>query len=333
MKKWFIGYIFLLFSMYLYGKNIQILNVSYDPTREFYEEYNKMFSIYYNKKTGSNIIIRQSHGGSGTQAMSVINGIKADVVTLALASDINTISKHGRIKKNWIKRFPNHSSPYNSTIVFLVRKGNPKNIQDWNDLIKSNISIITPNPKSSGGARWNYLAAWGYALLKNKNNNEKAKEFVRDIFKNVEVQDSGSRGATNTFFERGIGDVLISWENEAYFFLEKLGKKNYEIITPSISILTEPVVTVVDKIVDIRNTRKISNDYLQYLYSKEAQKIAEKYFYRSFNLNISKRSPKIIFPPIKFFTIHNIFQGWESAQKIHFSEGGTYDQIMMQLIK
>lgn len=312
------------------SKTFQLLNVSYDPTRELYEEYNKAFTKYYKKKTGDLVTVRQSHGGSSKQATSVINGIKADVVTLALAYDINSIAKSKRITKNWIKILPNNSAPYTSTIVFLVRKGNPKNIRDWPDLTKNKISVITPNPKSSGGARWNYLAAWGYSLETNKNNKEKAKEFVKKIFKNVIVQDFGSRSATNTFFERGIGDVLISWENEAYFALNKLGNNNFELVTPSISILAEPSITLVDKIVDRKKSRNIAYDYLNYLYSLIGQEIIAKNYYRPRNSIIAKKYSNK-FHELKLFTIDNKFHGWNNAQKEHFSEGGSYDKIMQEI--
>jgi sulfate transport system substrate-binding protein len=273
------------------------------------------------------VVIRQSHGGSGKQATSVINGIKADVVTLALASDVDAIAERGRIDKNWIKRLPDNSAPYTSTIVFLVRKGNPKQIHDWPDLIKPGVSVITPNPKTSGGARWNYLAAWGWALDQNKGDQAKAQDYVKALFKNVEVQDSGARGATNTFVERGIGDVLIAWENEAYLAVNKLGKDQFEIVTPSESILAEPTVSVVDKVVDERDTRKVADEYLKYLYSTEGQDIAAQNFYRPRDAAVAKKYAST-FQPVKLFTIDNKFGGWMQAQKTHFAEGGTYDQVM-----
>ena len=257
MNKWSVGLAVLLASTSVLAKDIQLLNVSYDPTRELYEQYNKAFSAHYKQETGDNLVIRQSHGGSGKQATSVINGIRADVVTLALASDVDAIAERGRIDKAWMKRLPENSAPYTSTIVFLVRKGNPKQIHDWPDLLKPGVSVITPNPKTSGGARWNYLAAWGYALDQNKGDQTKAQAFVKSLFKNVEVQDSGARGATNTFVERGIGDVLIAWENEAYLAVNKLGKDQFEIVTPSESILAEPTVSVVDRVVDERTRGKL----------------------------------------------------------------------------
>lgn len=327
MKKWHVGLALLLVSGSTLAKDIQLLNVSYDPTREFYEQYNKAFSAHYKQETGDNVVIRQSHGGSGKQATSVINGIKADVVTLALQSDVDAISNSGRINPGWIKKLPDNSAPYTSTIVFLVRKGNPKNIHDWNDLIKPGISIITPNPKTSGGARWNYLAAWGYALDHNNGSQEKAQAFVKALFKNVTVQDSGARGATNTFAERGLGDVLLAWENEAYLAKNKLKDQQFEIITPSESILAEPTVAVVDKVVDERGTRKVAEDYLKYLYSPVGQKIAAENYYRPRDPAVAKEFSNE-FKPIKLFTVDGKFGGWTAAQKTHFSDGGTYDQIM-----
>lgn len=327
MKKWHVGLALLMVSGSTLAKDIQLLNVSYDPTREFYEQYNKAFSAHYKQETGDNVIIRQSHGGSGKQATSVINGIRADVVTLALESDVDAIAHSGRINPGWIKELPDNSAPYTSTIVFLVRKGNPKNIHDWNDLIKPGVSVITPNPKTSGGARWNYLAAWGYALDHNDGSQQKAQEFVKALFKNVTVQDSGARGATNTFAERGIGDVLIAWENEAYLAKNKLKDQQFEIITPSESILAEPTVAVVDKVVDERGTRQVAEDYLKYLYSPEGQKIAAENYYRPRDPEVAKEFANE-FKPVKLFTIDNKFGGWTAAQKTHFSDGGTYDQIM-----
>ncbi|MFS2225248.1 sulfate ABC transporter substrate-binding protein [Pantoea sp. B65] len=327
MNKWSVGFTLLLASTSVLAKDIQLLNVSYDPTRELYEQYNKAFSAHYKQETGDNVVIRQSHGGSGKQATSVINGIKADVVTLALASDVDAIAERGRIDKNWIKRLPDNSAPYTSTIVFLVHKGNPKQIHDWPDLIKPGVSVITPNPKTSGGARWNYLAAWGYALDKNHGDQAKAQEFVKDLFKNVEVQDSGARGATNTFVERGIGDVLIAWENEAYLAVNKLGKDKFEIVTPSESILAEPTVSVVDKVVDERDSRKVADEYLKYLYSPEGQEIAAQNYYRPRDAAVAKKYAAT-FQPVNLFTIDGKFGGWTVAQKTHFSEGGSYDQVM-----
>ncbi|MCZ0853363.1 sulfate ABC transporter substrate-binding protein, partial [Brevibacillus laterosporus] len=275
-------------------------------TREFYEQYNKAFSAHYKQETGDNVIIRQSHGGSGKQATSVINGIRADVVTLALESDVDAIANSGRINPGWIKKLPDNSAPYTSTIVFLVRKGNPKNIHDWNDLIKPGVSVITPNPKTSGGARWNYLAAWGYALDHNDGSPQKAQDFVKALFKNVTVQDSGARGATNNFAERGIGAVLIAWENEANLAKNKLKDQQFEIITPSESILAEPTVAVVDKVVDERGTRQVAEDYLKYLYSPEGQKIAAENYYRPRDPAVAKEFANE-FKPVKLFTIDNKF--------------------------
>ena len=326
MNKWGVGLTLLLASTSVLAKDIQLLNVSYDPTRELYEQYNKAFSAHWKQQTGDDVTIRQSHGGSGKQATSVINGIDADVVTLALAYDVDAIAERGRIDKAWIKRLPDNSAPYTSTIVFLVRKGNPKNIHDWNDLIKPGVSIITPNPKSSGGARWNYLAAWGYALDKNNGSQEKAQEFVKALYKNVEVLDSGARGATNTFVERGIGDVLIAWENEALLATQELGKDKFEIVTPSESILAEPTVSVVDKVVDKKGTRDVAQAYLQYLYSPEGQDIVAHNFYRPRDAQVAKKYQNE-FPSLKLFTIDDKFGGWTQAQKVHFSNGGTFDQI------
>jgi len=326
MRKWGVGLALLLVATGAIAKDVQILNVSYDPTREFYEQYNKAFSKYWQGKTGDTVTVRQSHGGSGKQATSVINGIEADVVTLALAYDVDAIAERGRIDKNWIKRLPDNSAPYTSTIVFLVKKGNPKQIHDWNDLIKPGVSIITPNPKTSGGARWNYLAAWGYALHHNNNDKAKAQEFLKALFKNVEVLDSGARGATNTFVERGIGDVLIAWENEALLATKDLGSDKFEIVTPSESILAEPTVSVVDKVVDKRGTREVADAYLKYLYSTEGQTIAAENYYRPRDPTVEKKFAAE-FPKLKLFTIDQVAGTWAEAQKDHFSTGGIFDQI------
>jgi sulfate transport system substrate-binding protein len=326
MNKWGVGLTLLLASGGVLAKDIQLLNVSYDPTRELYDEYNKAFSAHWKQQTGDNVTVRQSHGGSGKQATSVINGIEADVVTLALAYDIDAIAERGRVDKDWIKRLPNNSAPYTSTIVFLVRKGNPKQIQDWNDLVKPGVSVITPNPKSSGGARWNYLAAWGYALHHNNNDPVKAQEFVKNLFANVEVLDSGARGSTSTFVERGIGDVLIAWENEALLATRELGKDKFEIITPSESILAEPTVSVVDKVVDKKGTQEVAEAYLKYLYSPEGQEIAAKNYYRPRLPDVAAKYEGT-FPKLKLYTIDEEFGGWAKAQKEHFSNGGTFDQI------
>lgn len=327
MNKWSVGLILLLASGRVLAKDIQLLNVSYDPTREFYEQYNQAFSDHYKQTTGDHIIIRQSHGGSGKQATSVINGIRADVVTLALASDVDAIAERGRINKNWIKRLPNNAAPYTSTVVFLVRKGNPKQIHDWPDLIKPGVSVITPNPKTSGGARWNYLAAWGWALDQYQGNQLQAQRYVKALFKNVEVQDSGARGATNTFVERGLGDILLAWENEAYLAVNKLGGDKFEIVTPRESILAEPTVAVVDKVVDERDSRKVAEEYLHYLYSPTGQTIAAENYYRPRDSEVLKNFATV-FAPVRLFTIDDKFGGWTQAQKVHFSDGGTYDQIM-----
>ncbi|ABS46704.1 MULTISPECIES: sulfate ABC transporter substrate-binding protein [Yersinia pseudotuberculosis complex] len=326
MRKWGVGLSLLVLASGAMAKDIQLLNVSYDPTREFYQEYNQAFSKYWQQQTGDKVTVRQSHGGSGKQATSVINGIEADVVTLALAYDVDAIAERGRIDKNWIKRLPDNSAPYTSTIVFLVRKGNPKQIHDWSDLVKPGTSVITPNPKTSGGARWNYLAAWGYALEHNNNDQAKAQEFVNALYKNVEVLDSGARGATNTFVERGIGDVLIAWENEALLAVNEVGNGQFDIVTPSVSILAEPTVSVVDKVVDKRGTRDVADAYLKYLYSPEGQTIAAKNYYRPRDPAVAAKFAKE-FPQLKLFTIDEVFGGWTQAQKTHFATGGVFDEI------
>ncbi len=326
MNKWGVGFTLLLASMGALAKDVQLLNVSYDPTRELYEAYNKAFTAHWKQETGDNVVIRQSHGGSGKQATSVINGIEADVVTLALAYDVDAIAQRGRIDKAWMKRLPDNSAPYTSTIVFLVRKGNPKQIHDWNDLAKPGVSVITPNPKSSGGARWNYLAAWGYALHHNNNDKAKAQGFVKALYKNVEVLDSGARGATNTFVERGIGDVLIAWENEALLATEKLGKGKFEIVTPSESILAEPSVSVVDRVVDKKETRPVAEAYLKYLYSPQGQEIAAQNFYRPRDAKVAQKYAAQ-FPKLKLYTVDELAGGWAEAQKTHFASGGIFDQI------
>lgn len=304
-----------------------LLNVSYDPTRELYVAFNKAFAANWAKShPGDTVSIRQSHGGSGKQARSVIDGLEADVVTLALAYDIDEISDRGFIKEDWQKRLPDNAAPYTSTIVFLVRKGNPKGIKDWDDLAKPGIKVVTPNPKTSGGARWNYLAAWGYSLKKTGGDEAKAKEFVKAIYKNAPVLDTGARGSTVTFVERGIGDVLIAWENEAYLAVNELGPDKFDIVTPSISILAEPPVAVVDKVVDKRGTRAISEAYLKYLYSPEGQEIAARNYYRPRDEAIAAKY-KSTFAPVQLFTIDQVFGGWRKAQKTHFGDGGVFDQI------
>ena len=303
-----------------------LLNVSYDPTREFYVAFNGSFADYWKKQGGDSVIVQQSHGGSGKQARAVIDGLDADVVTLALSGDIDAIAKTGQIKTDWIDRLPNHSSPYTSTIVLLVRKGNPKHIKDWDDLVRPDVQVVTANPKTGGGARWNYLAAWGYALDHNNNDDAKAREFVTKLYKNVPVLDSGARGSTITFTERGVGDVLIAWENEAFLAVKEAGGDKYEIVTPSESILAEPPVAVVDANVDRKGTRKVAEAYLKYLYSDEGQDIAANWYYRP-------RSPTIAakyeaqFPKVKLFTIDEKFGGWAKAQPTHFGDGGVFDQI------
>jgi sulfate/thiosulfate transport system substrate-binding protein len=306
--------------------NLNLLNVSYDPTRELYQDVNKAFAAQYKTAAGDSVTIKQSHGGSGKQARSVIDGLEADVVTLALAYDIDEIAARGLLAKDWQKRLPHNSSPYTSTIVFLVRKGNPKAIKDWNDLTKPGVSVITPNPKTSGGARWNYLAAWGYALKQPGGNEATAKEFVTKIFKNVPVLDSGARGATTTFVERGIGDVLLAWENEAVLAIKELGPDKFEIVAPSLSIVAEPPVAIVDKVVDKKGTRKAAEAYLQYLYTDEGQEIAAQNYYRPISDKIAKKYAAQ-FPKVKLFTIDEVFGGWTVAQKAHFGDGGSFDQI------
>jgi sulfate/thiosulfate-binding protein len=305
----------------------ELLNVSYDPTRELYEDFNASFAKFWQAKSGQTISVKQSHGGSSKQGRAVIDGLEADVVTLALAYDIDEIAEKGKlIPKDWQKRLPHNSAPYTSTIVFLVRKDNPKKIKDWNDLIKPGISVITPNPKTSGGARWNYLAAWGYALKKQGNDPEKAKQFVAALYKNVAVLDSGARGATTTFVERGIGDVLISWENEAFLAVKELGQGKFEIVVPSVSILAEPPVALVDKVVDKKGTRKAAEAYLQYWYTPVAQEIAAKNFYRPIDAAVAAKYDKQ-FPKINLFTVDELFGGWQKAQKTHFADEGVFDQL------
>ncbi len=306
-----------------------LLNVSYDPTRELYQDYNKAFAKYWQRTTGEAVTVRQSHGGSGKQARSVADGLDADVVTLALAYDIDALVDFKLVAQDWQTRLPDHASPYTSTIVFLLRKGNPKKITDWNDLVKPGISVITPNPKTSGGARWNYLAAWAYALKQPGGNEASAKDFVKTLYGNVKVLDSGARGATNTFAERGIGDVLIAWENEAYLALKELGPDKFEIVTPSLSILAEPPVAVVDKVVDRKGTRKLATAYLEYLYSAEGQDIGGKHYYRPRNPEAAARYASQ-FAPVKLVTVDEVFGGWQLAQKIHFKDGGVYDQIIVK---
>jgi sulfate/thiosulfate-binding protein len=309
------------------AKEITLLNVSYDPTRELYRELNTAFSKYWRAKTGDVVTFQQSHGGSGKQARAVVDGLEADVVTLALACDIDAIAKRGGLLPNdWQKRLPNNSSPYTSTIVFLVRKSNPKAIKDWDDLVKPGISVVTPNPKTSGGARWNYLAAWGYALKKFGHEESKARDFVGRLFKNVPVLDTGARGATTTFVQRGVGDVLIAWENEALLSLKESGQGQFQMILPSLSVLAEPPVALVDRVVNRHGTRVVAQAYLEYLYTPEAQEIAARHYYRP-RLEAVAQKHSSDFPKIALFTIDEVFGGWQKAQKAHFADGGTFDQI------
>jgi sulfate/thiosulfate-binding protein len=325
-RRWFVAFLWLL-PVVGFAEPIRLLNVSYDPTRELYQEFNQAFAKAYKAKTGKEVLIDQSHGGSGKQARSVIDGLAADVVTLALAADIDALHSHGNlVPEDWQKRLPNNSSPYTSTITFLVRKGNPKGIKDWDDLVKPGIQVITPNPKTSGGARWNFLAAWGYALKKNANDEAKAKEFITKLYKNVPVLDSGARGATTTFVQRGLGDVLIAWESDAFLSLKEFGPDKFEIVSPKISILAEPPVSIVDKVVDKKGTRETAIEYLQYLYSPEGQEIAAKNFYRPRLADIAAKYANQ-FPKIEFFTIDDVFGGWTKAQKNYFDDGGVFDQI------
>ena len=316
-----------LFTGAVHAADVTLLNVSYDPTRELYQDYNAAFSKYWQTKTGDTVTVKASHGGSGKQARAIIDGLEADVATLALAADIDALATNGGlVPANWQTRLKNNSSPYTSTIVFLVRKGNPKHIKDWNDLIKPGVAVITPNPKTSGGARWNYLAAWGYALKHNGNDQAKAKEFVSKLYANVPVLDSGARGSTTTFVERGIGDVLLAWENEAFLAIKELGPDKFEIVAPSLSILAEPPVTVVDKFADKHGTRKVAEAYLDYLYTPEGQEIAAKNYYRPTDAKVAAKYAKQ-FPKLNLITIDEVFGGWTKAQKEHFADGGAFDQI------
>jgi sulfate transport system substrate-binding protein len=309
------------------GGEVSLLNVSYDPTRELYQDFNQAFAKYWKAKTGQTVTIEQSHGGSSKQARAVIDGLQADIVTLALAYDIDAISQNaGLLPADWQKRLPQNSTPYTSTIVFLVRKGNPKHIKDWDDLVKPGISVITPNPKTSGGARWNYLAAWAYALKQPGGNEQAAQDFVKRLYKNVPVLDSGARGSTTTFVQREIGDVLIAWENEAFLSIKELGPDKVEIVVPSQSILAEPPVAIVDKVVDKKGTRAVAQAYLEYLYTPEGQEIAAKNYYRPRLESVAKKYAST-FPDIKLVTIDEVFGGWQKAQKTHFADGGVFDQI------
>jgi sulfate transport system substrate-binding protein len=316
----------------VYAAEITLLNVSYDPTREFYRAYNEIFAKHYKELTGDNVIINQSHGGSGGQARGVIEGNPADVVTLALAYDIDAIvEKSGFIAKDWQSRLANNSAPYTSTIVFLVRSGNPKKIKDWDDLVKDGIKVITPDPKTSGGARWNYLAAWGFARNK-YGDDAKAREFVKSLFKNVAVLDSGARGSTNTFVQKGQGDVLRAWENEAFLSINELGKGKFEIVVPSLSILAEPSVSWVDANVAKKKTEKAAKEYLSFLYSKDAQRLAGRNYYRPTDPEIVKEF-SAQFPELKLLTIEDDFGGWQKAHQIHFIDGAEFDTIFAELKK
>ena len=309
------------------AKEITLLNVSYDPTRELYQEFNAAFAKHWQVKTGEKVTIRQSHGGSSKQARAVIDGLEADVVTLALAYDIDAIAEKAKlIPKNWQTRLPHSSAPYTSTIAFLVRKGNPKGINDWDDLVKPGVSVITPNPKTSGSARWNYLGAWGYALLKSGRDEAKARRFVTQLYKNVPVLDSGARGATTTFVERGIGDVLINWENEILLGGKELGKDKFDIVVPPTSILAEPTVSLVDKVVDKRGTRAVAQAYLEYLYSPEGQEIAAKHYYRPVDPKTAAKYAAQL-PKVKLFRLGEIVGDWQKTNKVHFADGGMFDQI------
>jgi sulfate transport system substrate-binding protein len=309
------------------AKDIPLLNVSYDPTRELYVDFNKAFAAYWKATTGDTVIVKQSHGGSGKQARSVIDGLEADVVTLALAYDIDEISERAKLlPADWQKRLRNNSSPYTSTYIFLVRKGNPKGIKDWGDLAKPGVSVITANPKTSGGARWGYLAAYGWALKQPGGDDAKAKDFIARLYSNVPVLDSGARGSTVTFAERGVGDVLLAWENEAHLSIKEFGADKFDIVYPPSSILAEPPVAVVDKVVDKRGTRAVAQAYLEYLYTPEGQEIAARNFYRPIDDKVAAKYTKV-FPKVSLFTIDEVFGGWAKAQKTHFADGGVFDQI------
>jgi sulfate/thiosulfate transport system substrate-binding protein len=326
--RYLFGALFLFSQAAALADPISLLNVSYDPTRELYQSINDSFQKAYKAKTGKDVVVQQSHGGSGKQARSVIDGLAADVVTLALAADIDALHDHGNlVPEDWQKRLPQNSSPYTSTINFLVRKGNPKGIKDWDDLVKPGIQVITPNPKTSGGARWNFLAAWGYAVR--KYGNDKAKEFITKLYKNVPVLDSGARGSTTTFVQRGLGDVLIAWENDALLSLKEFGADKFEIVYPSVSVLAEPPVSIVDKVVDRKGTREIATAYLEYLYTPEGQEIAAKNFYRPRLAEVAEKYAKQ-FPKIELFTVDDAFGGWTKAQKTYFDDGGVFDQIYQQ---
>jgi len=309
------------------ARDVALLNVSYDPTRELYADFNKAFAAHWKARTGDTVTVRQSHGGSGKQARSVIDGLDADVVTLALAYDIDELSaRAGLIPADWQKRLPHNSAPYTSTYIFLVRKGNPKGIRNWDDLVKPGVSVITANPKTSGGARWGYLAAYGFALKQPGGSDAKARDFVGKLFGNVPVLDSGARGSTVTFAERGIGDVLLAWENEAHLSLKEFGTDKFDIVYPPLSILAEPPVTLVDRNVDRKGTRAVAQAYLEYLYSPQGQEIAARHFYRPIDATVAARHAKA-FPEVELFSIDDVFGGWAKAQKTHFADGGVFDRI------
>ncbi|MDQ3459811.1 MAG: sulfate ABC transporter substrate-binding protein [Deinococcota bacterium] len=314
------------FSALASAQSVTLLNVSYDPTRELYQEFNTAFAAYWLAETGQSVTVNQSHGGSGSQARAVIDGLEADVVTLALAYDIDAISDRGLIAPDWQTRLPGNASPYTSTLAFLVREGNPKNIQDWDDLLRDDVEVITPNPKTSGVARWNYLAAWGYALESSGGDEAVARDFVAGLYRNVPVLDSGARGATTTFIERGIGDVLINWENELLLAVNVLGPDDFDIVVPSVSILAEPPVAVVDQNVDRRGSREVAEAYLEYLYTEEGQEIAARHYYRPTLEAVVVRYAEQ-FPEVNLFTVDEVFGGWRAAQEAHFADGGSFDQI------
>jgi len=306
--------------------DVQLLNVSYDPTRELYQDLNAAFAKYWKDKTGATVVVNQSHGGSGKQARAVVDGLEADVVTLALAYDIDAIAQSGLLARNWQTRLPDNSAPHTSTIIFLVRKGNPKGIKDWGDLVRPGVVVVSPNPKTSGGARWNYLAAWGYALKANGGEEAKAKDYVTRLYRNVPVLDTGARGATVTFVERGIGDVLVAWENEVLLAARELQKGQLEVVAPSVSILAEPPVAVVDRVAAKHNTKAVAQAYLEYLYTPEGQAIAARHYYRPRLAAVADKYAAQ-FPKLTLFTIDEVFGGWAKAQRTHFADGGTFDQI------